>query len=515
MKMPILVLTIVLVASFASAFAQPRDPAPSDELDQFFKTKTKTLTPQEREEIERVIQQLETTNPDSRQEAREAIVRYGTMATPFLVREVASSNHDRARSALVALAMLRDAESIPFLEQDLARPRFMVSTFAALALGKFDTGVPAERRLQMQERLLEVVLAGSARDAYDRAASAIALARLGPGPDVAPLLALASKENDVKVLSAVVIALGRIGGEEVFREVIRHASSGSERVVQASILALGDLGDERAIPFLLTKIRSDESPKTLAFACGAISRFARPEVSKALLGFLARTDISKESRAVALRALGSQDPDPDIRRVLLLHARNLKEDPMIRSGAIASLFAYSDEEVSNVLQNLLADEDPAIRGSAAILLAHHKVEGAVPAIRKLLTSEEQAVAEPAALALVGLLGGEAQKILEAVPADSKAYPFVQNVLLGFVRPDWKQYFRGWLQLWIEGLGGQSPGLRRNLENEQLYPIFDLEGRLYIKGGRRSSVGEKERDRVRILSTAQQDFRLWIENEPYF
>jgi HEAT repeat protein len=508
------ILAIVLAAVSLSA-AQTGEPEEGNEIELFFRNKTKTLTASEREEIENLVQQLETLHPEDRQAAREAIVRRGSIATPFLLREVMSSNHNRARSALVALAMMKDPESIPFLEQDVMRPRYLVSTFAALAMGKIDVGVERQEIARMQEVLSRVLLDETGRDAFDRGAAGIALARLGPGVDPDPLIELLARENDIKVSSAILMALGRMEAKEAYREIMKLATAKSERVAQAAILALGDLGDERAIPFLLTVLRSDESPKTLQFACGAISRFDRPEVAKCLLGFLARPDITKESRAVALRALGSQTPDPDARRVVLHHLRNVKQPPLVRAAAIAAIHPYADEEIRKALIALVRDEDPKVRSAAIILLGHHKVDEASPQVAGRLEDESREVAEAAALALANLMGVEAQPLLTKASATSRAASFVRNVLDGYSRQDWKEYFRGWLQLWVEGLGGQSAGLRRNLANEQLYHLFELEGRLYAKPGRRSPVGDGDRDRTRILSTAQQDLLLWIENEPYF
>ena len=495
---------LVFLFLIPMASAQPRDVSEDKELAKLFEKKTKNLSRKRIETIERLIQDLSTQHPEERQASREKLLEFGQASTPFLLREISSSSHNRARSALVALAMIKDPESRPYLEAALTEPRYLVTTFAALALGKLAEPSSAKP-------LMSIVLDVSSREAFDRAAAAIALARIGEGPDPTPLIRLLENEDEIKVVSAILLALGKLRAVSAYDEVVARAHSRVDRIRRAAILALGDFADQRSLPFLLDRLKRDEDEKSIQFTCGALSAFPTPEVAEAILATLSRTEITDDTRAVALRALGSQKADARIEKVLLRHATDANRESIVRQAAVASLHPYGGEAVIKALTGLLRDEDPKLRSSAAILLGFHDAKAAHPRLIRLLASEDQGLVESCAIALVNLIGKEAKPHLETVRPEHPAYRFVRDVRASFERADFQAYLKGWLDLWVESLGGRSDGLIRNLSNEQLHHLFELERRL-TKSGR--TPGERPR-LPKTLSTAQQDLLLWIEAEPYF
>ncbi len=519
-RLGMLLVLGIAVGLSVSQPCQARPSTPQDKLDaeleKLFETKKEKISRARQTEIEELIKELTTNHPDDRQKNRERLQTYGTDATPFLLRLARSSSHDKSRAALVALAMIKDPASAPFLTNALGDGKNFVTMFAALALGKLG-------QLESAPPLLAVVLDNTSRDAFDRAAAAVALARIGlvtrdaragdpQAIDSAALLRLVTREDDTKVIAAVLMALGKIGDSTAYDWIEKQAGSTSDRVRRAAVLALGDLGDARAISVLLERVRTDEDEKTMEFACGALSAFVRDDIAETLLTALGKEGLSHATRAVILRALGAQKPSPAIESVLLKFARSSKSEDLERGAAIASLRAYDGKAVVQALAALLKSEDPKVRSSAIMLLAQKEADPLRKSLRRFLQSEDQVVVETAALALAFFETDKARKDLERVPTEHPAYLFVQNVLRGLEDADPKAYFRSWIDEWVAWLGGTSEALLRNLANEQLYGIFELDRRI-IKGAK--ALGDNRPRLQKALSTAQQDLRLWIEYEPYF
>lgn len=516
-----------LLAGIALASAPPEPAAASigdleKELEKLFAKKAAGLSERRKREILELVDRLNKEEPAMRQRTREDLLAYGTDPTPFLLERARSDSHDEARAALVALAMLEDPAAIPFLEETLReRKAYFVTLFAALALGKLGHGPSSPV-------LLEVVLDQEHRDAFDRAASAIALARIGAAAaeqdrsvpfDVASLRDLLASENDTKVIASVLMALGKQGDAESFPVVERFAKASEDRQRRAAVLALGDLGDKRAVPLLVERVRNDEDETTVRFAAGALSAFPSAEVGALLLELIERKDLDRTTQAVILRSLGSQPKAESIESVLLRfvqgkHVRGTKVDPVVRGAALAALRAYDSKEVLQTLSTLLrTTEDPSVRSSLIMLLTQkgHDTPRFRALLRESLSNDDRSIAETSALALAAIEGKAAAKVLERVPKESRAYPFIRNVLAGFERPDADAYFDGWVDKWVDWLGGSSEALLRNLASDALFGIFELDRRI-TKG----SKNNEGRPRLaKVLSTAQQDLRLWLEFEPYF
>ena len=106
------------------------------ELEKLFERKSGQISAQRRAEISELVSALNKDGPEVRQRTREDLLPYGRDATPFLLRLAGSPSHDESRAALVALAMIRDPDSVPFLEAELGEREHFVTLFAALALGE-------------------------------------------------------------------------------------------------------------------------------------------------------------------------------------------------------------------------------------------------------------------------------------------------------------------------------------------------------------------------------------------
>jgi len=512
------VLAVAVLAAPAISVSLDGDEDPLDrELAKIFEDKLSKLSRERREEIVELVDDLTKAHPEDRQRLREELLPYGSDATPFLLEQARSKSHDKARAALVALAMIRDPKAAPFLEKTLSEGKHFVTMFAALALGKL--GLESS-----VEPLRAVVVDRKVPDAFDRAASAVALARIGMvlaagegknAIDPTPLLPLLEEEGDTKVISAVLMALGRAGDPKAFESIVERATTTLDRVRRAAILALGDLGHPPAVPVLLERLR-DEDERAVAYAAGALSAYPGPKVARALLEAITQPGLGHATRAVILRALGAQPPSDEIRDEILEFATESrvngeKVDDLERGAAVAALRSYDGPAVRKALGRLVRSDDPKVQGAAIAMLAQR---GAIKAgtLRGLLRSDDRVVAESAALGLARIEEKKAKKVLETqVPRDHPAFPFVRNVIAGFEKDDPAAYFQGWLDEWVSWLGGTSDALRRNLANEQLIDLFELRQNLTktVRPGSGVPPGR------RMLSTAQQDLRLWLEYEPYF
>jgi HEAT repeat protein len=200
------------------------------------------------------------------------------------------------------------ADPVPFLnDTDPAIRRLAV---AALA-GRMDdaTGPLVTRRLATDE---------------DPAVRAEAAEALGAWPEASDAL-MAARDDDPRVVEAVVTALAHLRHEPALPWLLEQATDAADALVrEAAVAALGELADERAVPLLIELSRSGP-PQVRRRAVVALTVFDGEDVESAIRR--AATDRNPMVREAAemvvgrpeewqrleLRPGGAQSPSSDRR----------------------------------------------------------------------------------------------------------------------------------------------------------------------------------------------------------
>ncbi len=157
-----------------------------------------------------------------------------------------------------------------------------------------------------------------------------AVARFGSGA-LEPLAVLAAGDPDEHVRAEAVEVSGALG-ESAYAVAWGAREDSSARVVEAAVTALGEIGDETAVPWLIETVTLHDEA------------------------------IVREAAVAALGAIGDERALP----TLLEAARSGK--PQIRRRAIVALTAFEDAEVEGVFAAARLDRNPMVREVAEMVL---------------------------------------------------------------------------------------------------------------------------------------------------
>jgi HEAT repeat protein/pSer/pThr/pTyr-binding forkhead associated (FHA) protein len=194
------------------------------------------------------------------------------------------------------------------------------------------------------------------RDARVRSALAEVLAAHDNIESMKILLILISQKDAIMGVSAAT-ALASFTDEKtvewLYTNALRRAAAGKARAAAAE--ALGRIGEERAIPYLL-KALSDNNSETRAAAAIALGRFREKGAVEKLVRLLRSRDA--RTRVAALLAIGSiRDPAPagDV-------IKRLKDkDPSVRSAAARALGSLRVAESVGPLVEALGKEPSRVK----------------------------------------------------------------------------------------------------------------------------------------------------------
>ncbi|MEN3333577.1 MAG: hypothetical protein V7641_2942 [Blastocatellia bacterium] len=182
----------------------------------------------------------------------------------------------------------------------------------------------------------------------------------------------------------VVEALVRYG-ERVTDLLIEQLGAEDVETRKAAIVALGRIGDPRAVPALVEALTNDDD--LIIPAAGALGKIGDRRAFEALLDLIGHTDAAVRQAAVsAINSLGH--PDMAARAVILLNDAN----PYVRESAvrIAGYFGY--DECAELLLQRCGDEEENVRRAAiehipyiederALAVLGDALENATPRVR--------------------------------------------------------------------------------------------------------------------------------------
>lgn len=209
---------------------------------------------------------------------------------------------------------------------------------------------------------------------------------------------------------------------QVVEALVRHGAGVLELLVeqlraedldtrQAAAVALGRIGDRRAVPALVNALADCE----LALpAAGALARIGAPDAFEPLLLLIGDEDVAvRQAVIAALNSIGHpdmprrvarllDDPDPLVRESSVriagyfgyaecleqVLARGSDPEEPVRRAAVEHLPFFDDPRATAAVLLLLERDTPRVRAAAASALAHVDAADAVPALRRALRDDD-------------------------------------------------------------------------------------------------------------------------------
>jgi cyclophilin family peptidyl-prolyl cis-trans isomerase len=315
--------------------------------------------------------------PDSgRRRGRQPVVV--PPPVPDLTRLVTDSEGRVRRRAALAIGRVGLREGVAPLSATLADPDPEVREMAAFALGLIGdrgalealTRTLSDSAPLVQGRAAEALgLIGDASAAPAIAAMAVQhLAAAGLteiGPDDLTWPGPPSRE----AYRLALYALARLKTYEPVAQVTLAPDGRPRSDWWPIAYALQRLGDARAVPMLLSLVRSP-GRDTAAFAARGLGASKDKSAIPALLDLLKRT--AKEgghpAAIAAVRALAELGA-ADARQPLIAIVQQAESDPALRLEAVTALGAVGASEATTMLQDLLSDPWPSMRAAALRSLA--------------------------------------------------------------------------------------------------------------------------------------------------
>lgn len=373
-----------------------------------------------------LINALEDPNANVRYHAIEALGKLRVAdAVEALLGIVESGDFYLAFPALDALTKIGDARIatrlVPLLEDEMLR---VPAADGLGQLGDEETIAPLVALLNKPGAPAQVV-AESLASIYDRYEKLYGegsyIADLARGSITTNgsenLLASLNEMND-DGLRALVLVLGWTGGDavervltkllgratarkEVVEALVRYGARVTELLIeqlhsgdletrQAAVIALGQIGDSRAVPALVQVLTDDE--ELVITAAGALAKIGDRRSLEALISLIGHHQPAvRQAVIAAINSIGH--PEMAARAAELLN----DSDPRVRESAvqIAGYFGYS--ECTDILFERCRDEDQSVRRAAIEHIPYLEDERAIPILAEALetgsASERASVAK--------------------------------------------------------------------------------------------------------------------------
>lgn len=262
------------------------------------------------------------------------------------------------RAAVIALGQMQAKEAQGALLRALDDPNFYVRRAAINAVGKLD--LPDLGPVLIQ--YLEVP------DPRIRRTVIIALRRLETRQAIPHMIALLEEyladpsQKDLPVVKTLVDALGEMAAIEAVPVMI-NVMRGYVGVRSLTATALGQIGDERAVPALVEALEDKSSNLQLA-ALKSLGRVGNPIALDAVMVYIDSQDPRlRRTAALTLGGLRAQGTT----QKLLDMARN-DVSPLVRPAAVEALGELGDVHVVPQLIKMTDDSNAYLRAALAYAL---------------------------------------------------------------------------------------------------------------------------------------------------
>lgn len=226
--------------------------------------------------------------------------------------------------------------------------------------------------------------------------------------------ALTQLLGQATVRSAVVEALVRYGKRVTDLLIKQLLVTEDLEIRQAALVALGRIGDARAVP-ALTRLLTTDPELTIATA-GALAQIGDARAFEALLGLIGHPDPAVRQAVIAtLNSLGH--PDMPTRLVDLLQ----DTDPLVRESAVKIAGYFAFEECVALLLERCQDADENVRRAAIELIPYLENAPVLPVFVQALEDEAPKVRASAVRALGQIESALAFPYLLSALNDSDAW----------------------------------------------------------------------------------------------
>lgn len=255
-----------------------------------------------------------------------------------------------------------------------------------------------------------------------------ALVRHGAG--VTDLLIEQLGSEDLEIRKAAAVALGRIGDARAVSSLV-EALEDDEELVIAAADALAKIGDPRAFEPLLARV-GDANAAVRQSVVGALNSLGSPEMPARVLPLLSDADSNVRESAVKIAGYFGyaecadlllercHDEDERVRRAAVEHLPYLEDEratpalidalrndtPKVRAAAASAMAQAEGPQVPSCLIEALADEDSWVRYFASRSLGRLEVMESTEALARLAHDDRSNHVRIAAVEALGRIGGE-------------------------------------------------------------------------------------------------------------
>ena len=316
---------------------------------------------------------------------------------------------DSQLGAAEALGKIGDKRAVQPLIKTLQDNEPWVRVAAAEALGH----IGDKRAVEPLIRVLED------ENEYVRRAAAEALGKIGDKRAVEPLILQVLKEEKEYSCKTGIEALVKIGGKRAIEPLVQLLSaerwktgltySRSFAVRQAAAVALGMLGDERAVePLVIECLRQGRMPggrndEVYKAATEAMNKIDDKKIVEPLIKVL-KNEYAL-SRRIAVEYLGERGDDRVVEP--LIQVLRGDEDLTVRQAAVKVLGNIGDERSVQPLIKVLKDEkDGDICTAAAKILGQIGGKSAVEPLMLALKDKRDRDIRTAVAEILGQIGGK-------------------------------------------------------------------------------------------------------------
>lgn len=288
-------------------------------------------------------------------------------------------SNELRKKAIVAIGNIGDSRGIDVLI-DLFNDRDVHIRLSAIdALIKIGSN-SIEKLIKALEHQSETV----------RESAAYALGKIMDVNAIPRLLPLFSDKNIyVRIAAAHAISCK---GTVALKVLIDLLKDQNEAVREASTYALGEIGDEKTVPYIIEML-SDKDSFVKISAARALGRLRDERAVEPLIRLT--KDKNMFVRMAAARALGKIGDERVVEPLLRL----LSEENAFVSLSAANAFGELGKEVIEPLLKCLANTDPVIRKSAALALGRLGDERAIIPLILTLWDENEDVTSSVEIAL--------------------------------------------------------------------------------------------------------------------
>lgn len=209
--------------------------------------------------IDKALESLHDPDVKLRSDAVEIIARSHSPERARVLRDVLKDPAERVRRAALDWSLARkDDDTVTFMIAALQDREPTVRCWAATALGNI--GDP--------RAIAPLIAALSDNDARGRREAALALSKLKAADAVSPLIALLASEKEEHVRANAAIALGEIGDKRALDVLVGCLGDTYDWARYQCALAIGKLHDPRGVDALLATKIEDGTASAVAQALG-------------------------------------------------------------------------------------------------------------------------------------------------------------------------------------------------------------------------------------------------------